>query len=1044
MAKNQTFVLLEIGNVQCDTTMKGVDMKVAKELVQYYVQTTGKSYDDFYNTVDTALALQPEQLYTVAYDVWLVRQLMDMILKSGVTLLEFRANKDTIRGTMDSDKRKQEGEFYTPEIWCSEGRKYFDKHIPNWQEYNVWDASCYDMNTQLFTKERGWVNYTTPEALIGLHALSLNPDTGELEYTEIVNAFDRVETERMYSFASKKYLGHRNRNLLKVTGDHAVAVVMDGKVQRVPAKELFDMHMKEHRCNICIPYKGVYSKNTPLGIEKRVYAYGSFLVGLMLSSEEVRNDYDSETGLGEISFILSNKVPYGSVMKLCNFIRSLKGNSIFDIRVEFEDTSVKIVVTDRRNHSVGLDKVMTKYTAHLLMVLNFMEKCHVKNEGNLGKYSLVNMYSLFDMLSPFLPQMLEGLLWGTYANADLKDFATQLLNLNIDDLKISRFTNCLKNDDFRKDWLSEVFTVYLDGYIMTNGSLIEADTTTVRLSDGEDVKIDVIPVYITESDVEAEKVWDITLDSNHIFFVRRVDEKGDYSKPVFSGNCGSGNLMRTSGHAGDKLFLSTLRKEDAEMVQGTFPDATVFPLDFLNKIDYDDANLEFFNQLPERLKEIFRNDEPLIFYMNPPYKSGSARGTEVGRYMCDIGLGKPACDIYYQFMWRVMSLVDRFNLTNCWFNCFGPLTFFTGSNAGILLEEFEHVFEFIDGMCLSAQEFNDTSESIKWGIGCTLWKSRGGYQRERLHHDILLDRKMKSPTGEIISTGKVLYAPPGEKLSNWVQPKDVIRYVPAPMMTSHVNFKGGEEDPTGKFAPNSGKLADNALGTLMVGNTLTRSSDQSAILSMPTTIQYTSITPENFWRCVSSFVFRRIIEADWDIAKKEISAPKEDAEGYNLWLLNALPMFLFEWKSLMSSIRNVNWNGTSYDVTNKLFYLSQDEVRAACTDQKILDDMALHPAENEFILQQIEFAKPYWVEDTAQLYEFCRNYTLFSYNLREKAGYTAGTDAWDAGFQQIRSAVWDETLEKELLERVARARDYLRKDIMKFGFVSGIEEGTEV
>lgn len=520
------------------------------------------------------------------------------------------------------------------------------------------------------------------------------------------------------------------------------------------------------------------------------------------------------------------------------------------------------------------------------------------------------------------------------------------------------------------------------------------------------------------------------------YFDKHIPNWQDYT--VYDASCGSGNLMRTSGHPGDKLFLSTLRPEDADAVQKTFPDATVFALDFLNKIDYDDANLEFFDQLPEKLKEVIRNDEPLIFYMNPPYKSGTARGTDVGRYMCDIGLGKPACDIYYQFMWRVMNLVERFRLSNTYFNCFGPLTFFTGASAGLLLAEFEHCFEFIDGMCLSAQEFSDTSTSILWGIGCTLWKARGGYQKDRLHKDILLDRKFKTPDGTIATSGKILYAPPREKLSDWVKPKDVMMYKPAPLMTSHLNFKDAEDGT--KVAPLSGKLAVNALGTLMIGNTLTRSADQSAILSMPTTIQYTSITEENFWRCVSSFAFRRIYLADWSVAKKEISAPLESAKGYDTWLMNALVMFLFEWKSMMSSIRGVEFNGEKVNIANKLFYCSVDEIKANCTDEVILADIEANPPQNQFLLKQIETARPYWVPEVAELFDFCKDYTLSTINDRGIEGYKGSCDCWDAGFQQIRACCWNNDLENALSEKVARARDWLRKGVSEFGFVSELED----
>lgn len=515
-----------------------------------------------------------------------------------------------------------------------------------------------------------------------------------------------------------------------------------------------------------------------------------------------------------------------------------------------------------------------------------------------------------------------------------------------------------------------------------------------------------------------------------------------HSMYVWDASCGSGNLMRTAEHPTDKLFLSSLQEDDIQLIRNTpeYTGATAFQLDFLSELDCDQFNTEFLSKLPDRLQEIIRNDEPLIFYMNPPYKSGSAKNTDVGRHMCEIGLSRPACDIYYQFMWRVMNFVDMFNLKNCYFCCFGPLTFFTGASANILLSEYEHCFEFIDGMCLSAQEFSDTSDSIKWGIGCTLWKSRGGYMPDQNHKDILLDKKIKLSDGSIKCEGRVLYEPPRERLADWVLPKDVMFYEQAPLMTSHLTFKGSDVEQ--KVATHGGKIASNALGTLMIGNTLTRSADQSAILSMPTTIQFTSITEENFWRCVASYTFRRIIDAGWAIAKKEISAPNTSVEGYDIWLKNALVMFLFEWKSMMSSIRDVEFEGTKYNIRNKLFYCSADEVREHCHDEVILNDLNNNPPENEFILRMIEESKPYWVDEVKQYFDFCKNYTLFSFDRRKDIGYKGSTDCWDAGFQQLRAGLWNDTLQNECSKSLAICRDWLRRDIHKFGFVT--EEEAEL
>lgn len=511
---------------------------------------------------------------------------------------------------------------------------------------------------------------------------------------------------------------------------------------------------------------------------------------------------------------------------------------------------------------------------------------------------------------------------------------------------------------------------------------------------------------------------------------------------IWENSCGSGNLLRESKAKMTNVYMSSLQDDDITLVKNTpeFEGVNAFQCDFLEGIDYDIYNTEFLDKLPPRLKEIIVNDEPLLIICNPPYKSGSGKATDVGRYMHEIGLGKPAYDIFYQFCWRVMRFVEMFNLKNCYFSFFGPLTFFTGSGANILLREFEHCFEFLDGMCISAQEFSDTSESILWGISGSVWKSRGGYQPDRNHKDILLEKKFILPDGTIGCEGRVLYEPPRQKLSDWVAPKDVIYYNNAPLMTSHLTFKGSEVFE--KVAPKSGKLADNALGTLMVGNTLTRSADQSAVLSMPSTIQYVSITEENFWRCVSSYAFRRTVDAGWAIAKKEISAPNTNVEGYDLWLKNALVLFLFEYKSMMSSLRGVSWGGdNNYVIRNKFFYLTEEEIREHCHDEVILADLDKYPLENQFILERIKECEPYWSPEIRALYDWCKSYTLFSYDKRKEVGYKGSLDCADAGFQQIRSGgVWNDRLSDELTKLLVQARDYMRKDLDKFGFVSETED----
>ena len=546
---------------------------------------------------------------------------------------------------------------------------------------------------------------------------------------------------------------------------------------------------------------------------------------------------------------------------------------------------------------------------------------------------------------------------------------------------------------------------------------------------------------------------------------------------AWEGSAGSGNLFRTSGHDTNKLFLSTLQQDDVEMLKATpeFKGAHIWQLDFLSAVDLNDGSgmgCYFSEKLDPELRDVLENDKPLVIYMNPPYKTGMAKSTEVGMFMSstptssvvnketgESTLSRPAYDIFYQFCWQVMNLVDVYNLSNTYFCFFGPLTFFTGAGAGILLKEFEHRFEFIDGDCISAQEFSDTSESILWGIGISLWKARGGAKFEQgvnYHKDILLNKLFTNPDGTIGCEGKILYEPPRQKLSSWVKPKsddfdaaidggDIkLSY---PIMTSHLTFKGGNVFE--KTAYKTTLMRGDALGTLMVGNTLTRSSDQSAILSVPTTISYEPIVKENFWRCVGSYAFRRIYEASWAVAKKEISAPNTKVEGYDKWLHNAIVLFLFEYKSMMSSLRNIEYDAGGKTgiktIRNHLFYLTEEQVREHCHDEVILKDLDENPPTNQFILEMIEESKKDWIPEIQALYEWCIQYTLASYDFRKKVNYKGSLECWDAGFQQIRSGMpFDDSLSADLTKLLTTCRDKMSVDLERFGFVSEVLGGKDL
>ena len=558
----------------------------------------------------------------------------------------------------------------------------------------------------------------------------------------------------------------------------------------------------------------------------------------------------------------------------------------------------------------------------------------------------------------------------------------------------------------------------------------------------------------------------------HKYFDKHVPDWKSGKYAIWDGSAGVGNLLRIDGFPKEKMFLSTLQDSDVKTIQNTefFKGAHVFQCNFCSNYDYDIYNTEFLNTLDPELKDIILNDKPLIILMNPPYKAISASDTDVGSYMSSIGMGKDAFDIYNHFWFRVTQFVEMYNLHNLYFGVFGTLSIFVGENSRTLLNYIEHCFEFKDGMCLSSTNFAGTNEDSNRGIAFTLWKARGGYvgtESDNMHKDIILDVKSLNE-GQPVTIGKMLYEKPREKLSHWVRPKDNCGFSSsAPMMTNITTFKGGNVDE--RIAPRSGKLRDDALGILMCGNNAsTRDATATGVLSSCSPRIEVPIVKENFWRCVASYTFRNINLANWANAKKEFSAPNTGIEGYDKWVKNGLIMMLFDYKARTSGVRGVQWEGTVCNIYNKLFPLTVEEFKASCHDVVILRDFEKNGFHNEYILSVIEEVKKDWTPEVVQFYDWCKKYIMDSYDQRYKAynntfntveewnawvqsqpegfidtiQYSYGLEACDAGLQQVRSFVWAEEIQLTFSKLLSAVRDYLRQDVMKFGFVTSYEDFT--
>lgn len=496
---------------------------------------------------------------------------------------------------------------------------------------------------------------------------------------------------------------------------------------------------------------------------------------------------------------------------------------------------------------------------------------------------------------------------------------------------------------------------------------------------------------------------------------------------IWDASCGTGNLLKTADYPQDKIFMSSLLAEDIEMVKQILPGVEAFQGNFVNDIDYDQYNMHFSEKLPPRLRQVLENNEPIVFYMNPPYKVMEANSSDVGAHMAANGMAKCALDIFHQFMYRMVMIKRTYKLTNVYMGIFGPVTMFHSKMIEPMYNEFKEEFKFVDGMCFDAGDFSNTSESVGWIVGYTAWRTKIAGEEDK---SILLTAKTIDAEQNISIIGKRLITSIDENLHNWVEAQDIERYDQSlPMVTTFSNLVGTMH-----------KASHNAMGYMMSSNYVIRATRRACITTLPNPDNI-PITPENFWRCVASFVARRCYASKTNPYNncQYYSKPDTTIEGYNEWLTDALMIFLFDYSAHQASYRDVEQEGQIWNVNNHMFPISTDIVKQVVTDPTILADMEAQPATNDFILNILAQLQGKFSPEAQELYEFALQTILESLagEKRKELGYPQWTKSWDAGLAQIKNAKGLLTPEHE--ERysylLSKLKHKLYDGIYKYGFM---------
>ena len=210
---------------------------------------------------------------------------------------------------------------------------------------------------------------------------------------------------------------------------------------------------------------------------------------------------------------------------------------------------------------------------------------------------------------------------------------------------------------------------------------------------------------------------------------------------VWDNCCGTKNLTRD--YRFKELYCSTLEKTELDISAQFNTEAVSFQFDFLNEPIAGRESLTgvYDDKLPKGLKDALLENKPIVFFINPPYvRANKISGTSAG--VSDTLVKKQmqkekieGSELIKQFLWRIVDIKRKFNLTNLYIACFTKPTWLIKQNSENLRKLFLNNFEYQKGVLFKASEFADVSSA--WGITFNIWKSGNIKERNNFTHQLI-------------------------------------------------------------------------------------------------------------------------------------------------------------------------------------------------------------------------------------------------------------------------------------------------------------------
>ena len=358
--------------------------------------------------------------------------------------------------------------------------------------------------------------------------------------------------------------------------------------------------------------------------------------------------------------------------------------------------------------------------------------------------------------------------------------------------------------------------------------------------------------------------WTPTLfvDYAHKMISEQLGEDWKDKYVVWDNCCGAKNLTRD--YKFKELYCSTLFDSELKIGERYNPEAESFVFDFLNDpiVGKDSLMGVYDDKLPKGLKDALLENKPIVFLLNPPYGMASGfAGIDAG--VSDTLVKKQmqkenieGSEFIKQFLWRIVDLKRKFNLTNLYIACFTNPTWLIKPKSENFRKLFLNNFEYQKGIMFNAGEFANVSAA--WGITFNIWKSGISKDKNNFIHQLVENNNQEIK----IIGDKDLYNFDGQQIittSDFVTKNLGKKHKENVIICKNID--------TMEFVKKESNICDDYIATMHVHANDISNNNWTCIRQVCTDGNTKPLTKDNIFESSIVLALRTLIQTNWIIDK---------------------------------------------------------------------------------------------------------------------------------------------------------------------------------